>query len=137
MNYREDKYGNKLSILGFGCMRFQRKLGNIDFEKAEHQIMLAIEGGVNYFDTRINFTKTEAMILRYLIRSYPLPKNAESILKYSFRPSRTPEPASIRTHISIMNKKLEAATGRRMIILEPGRGYLITTPEYAKIKAER
>ena len=42
MNYREDKYGNKLSILGFGCMRFQRKLGNIDYEKAERQIMLAM-----------------------------------------------------------------------------------------------
>ena len=32
MNYREDKYGNKLSILGFGCMRFQRKMGTIDYE---------------------------------------------------------------------------------------------------------
>lgn len=30
MNYRLDKYGNKLSILGFGCMRFQRKAGGID-----------------------------------------------------------------------------------------------------------
>ena len=51
MQYRQDKYGNQLSILGFGCMRFQRKLGVIDYEKAERQIMLAIEGGVNYFDT--------------------------------------------------------------------------------------
>ena len=25
MNYCKDKYGNDLSILGFGCMRFQRK----------------------------------------------------------------------------------------------------------------
>ena len=35
MNYRTDKYGNKLSALGFGCMRFQKKLGRIEFEKAE------------------------------------------------------------------------------------------------------
>ena len=32
MNYRMDKYGNKLSILGFGCMRFQKKQGKIDFK---------------------------------------------------------------------------------------------------------
>lgn len=93
--------------------------------------------GVNYFDTRVSFTKTEAMILRYLIRSYPMPQSAESILKYCFRPSRSPEAASIRTHISLMNKKLEEATGRKMIILEPGQGYLISTPEYAKFKSGR
>lgn len=93
--------------------------------------------GVNYFDTRINMTKTEAMILRYLIRSYPVPQKADNILKYAFKPSRSPEPASIRTHISIMNKKLDESIGRRMIILEPTKGYMITTPEYAKYKGER
>ena len=62
MNYREDKYGNKLSILGFGCMRFQRKLGNIDYEKAERQIMLAIRGGVNYFDTAYIYPGSEALL---------------------------------------------------------------------------
>lgn len=29
MKYREDKYGNKLSVLGFGCMRFKKKVGRI------------------------------------------------------------------------------------------------------------
>ena len=62
MNYREDKYGNKLSILGFGCMRFQRKLGNIDYDKAERQIMLAIKGGVNYFDTAFIYPGSEALL---------------------------------------------------------------------------
>ena len=62
MQYRADKYGNKLSILGFGCMRFQRKLGNIDFEKAERQIMLAIENGVNYFDTAYIYPGSEALL---------------------------------------------------------------------------
>ena len=62
MQYREDKYGNKLSILGFGCMRFQRKLGNIDFEKAERQIMLSIEKGVNYFDTAYIYPGSEALL---------------------------------------------------------------------------
>lgn len=90
--------------------------------------------GVNYFFTNINLTKTEAMILRYLIRSYPVPQKAEKILKYAFRPSRTPEPSSIRTHISIINKKLTESTGRKMIVLEPGMGYHITTPEFAIFK---
>ena len=38
MNYRLDKYGNKLSILGFGCMRFQRKAGGIDMQEAEKEM---------------------------------------------------------------------------------------------------
>ena len=51
MNYRADRYGNKLSVLGFGCMRFPQKLGRIDMEETEREIMYAIENGVNYFDT--------------------------------------------------------------------------------------
>ena len=86
--------------------------------------------GVYYFYDKINFTKTEAMILRYLIRSYPLPQKAKYILKYAFRPSRTPEESTIRTHISLMNKKFESVIGRKMITLVPGRGYMVLTPEY-------
>lgn len=51
MNYRTDKYGNKLSILGYGCMRFTQSGGKIDLEKAEKEIMAAYEAGVNYYDT--------------------------------------------------------------------------------------
>ena len=51
MRYRKDKYGNDLSILGFGCMRFPQKLGRIDMEQTEEQLLAAIRGGVNYFDT--------------------------------------------------------------------------------------
>lgn len=34
MQYREDKYGKPLSILGFGCMRFSKKGNNIDIDIA-------------------------------------------------------------------------------------------------------
>ena len=51
MNYRKDRHGNDLSILGYGCMRFPRKMGIIDMKATEEQIMLAYKGGVNYFDT--------------------------------------------------------------------------------------
>ena len=62
MNYRTDKYGNRLSILGFGCMRFPQKLGSIDMEATEKQIMLAIERGVNYFDTAYVYPGSEAAL---------------------------------------------------------------------------
>ena len=62
MHYREDKYGNKLSILGFGCMRFQQVRGKIDLEEAEREIMEAYRGGVNYFDTAYIYPGSEAAI---------------------------------------------------------------------------
>ncbi|MCL1815295.1 MAG: aldo/keto reductase [Treponema sp.] len=52
MQYRIDKKsGQKLSVLGLGCMRFPRSLGAIDMKKAESIIMTSIEQGINYFDT--------------------------------------------------------------------------------------
>ena len=62
MNYRMDKYGNKLSVLGFGCMRFHQKLGRIDMEQAERQILLAFQNGVNYYDTAYIYPGSEAAI---------------------------------------------------------------------------
>ena len=62
MNYRPDKYGNSLSILGFGCMRFQRKQGKIDMALAEEQILQAYNGGVNYYDTAYIYPGSEAAI---------------------------------------------------------------------------
>lgn len=40
-------------------MRFERKGGKIDLKKAEKQIMLAIENGVNYFDTAYIYPGSE------------------------------------------------------------------------------
>ena len=62
MQYRTDRYGNKLSILGFGCMRFPQKLGHIDMEETEAEILTAIEGGVNYFDTAYVYPGSEAAL---------------------------------------------------------------------------
>ncbi|MBQ9929250.1 MAG: aldo/keto reductase [Oscillospiraceae bacterium] len=62
MQYRSDKYGNSLSILGFGCMRFQQRLGKIDFAEAEREIMEAYRSGVNYFDTAYIYPGSEALI---------------------------------------------------------------------------
>ena len=62
MNYRNDKYGNPISILGFGCMRFARKQGKIDMEEAEREILEAIRLGVNYFDTAYIYPGSEAAL---------------------------------------------------------------------------
>ncbi len=62
MQYRKDKYGNDISVLGFGCMRFQRTAGAIDMAEAEREILAAIEGGVNYFDTAYIYPGSEAAI---------------------------------------------------------------------------
>jgi len=62
MNYRTDKYGNELSVLGFGCMRFTQIRGKIDLEKAEQEIMTAFRGGVNYYDTAYIYPGSEAAV---------------------------------------------------------------------------
>ncbi len=62
MKYRQDKYGNELSVLGFGCMRFSKKMGRINMEDAERQIMTAYNKGVNYFDTAFIYPGSEAAI---------------------------------------------------------------------------
>ena len=56
MNYREfGKTGEKISALGFGCMRFpeyrEGEQSLVDQDKVDEMITYAYENGVNYFDT--------------------------------------------------------------------------------------
>ena len=62
MNYRKDRYGNDLSILGYGCMRFPRKMGMIDMKATQEQILLAYKNGVNYYDTAYIYPGSEAAL---------------------------------------------------------------------------
>ena len=62
MLYRTDKHGNKLSQLGYGCMRFTRKGGGVDVDKAEKELMAAYNAGVNYFDTAYIYPGSEAAV---------------------------------------------------------------------------
>ena len=60
MQYREDKRsGNKLSVLGFGCMRFPNRMGVIDQEATERLIQQAYDRGVNYYDTAYAYPGSE------------------------------------------------------------------------------
>ena len=69
MQYRNDRYGNPISLLGFGCMRLPSKLGRIDMEEAEREIMAAIRAGVNYFDTAYIYPGSEAALGEILKRN--------------------------------------------------------------------
>ena len=69
MQYRKDRYGNDLSILGYGCMRFTRKGAGLDVEKAEKELMTAYRAGVNYFDTAYIYPGSEAALGEVLERN--------------------------------------------------------------------
>ena len=43
MQYRKDKKGEDISLLGYGCMRFARKGASIDIDKAEREVMEAVK----------------------------------------------------------------------------------------------
>lgn len=68
MQYRQNKTGEDISLLGYGCMRFTRKGGNIDIDKAEKEVRLALQGGVNYFDTAYVYPGNEAALGEILRR---------------------------------------------------------------------
>lgn len=68
MQYRKDKYGNDISVLGYGCMRFTQTAGRIDLKKTEEEIMAAFQGGVNYYDTAYIYGGSEAALGEILER---------------------------------------------------------------------
>lgn len=70
MQYRLDRNGEKISLLGYGCMRFSKKGSSIDLEKTEKEIMAAIVGGVNYFDTAYIYPGSEAALGEILERNH-------------------------------------------------------------------
>ena len=62
MNYRLDRYGNRISLLVFGCMRLPQTAGIINKAEAEKQIMAAYNSGINYFDTAYIYPGSESAI---------------------------------------------------------------------------
>ena len=69
MLYRKDRYGNDISQLGYGCMRFSKKGTAVDYEKTKSEILHAIEKGVNYFDTAYIYPGSEEALGRILEES--------------------------------------------------------------------
>ncbi len=69
MQYRKDRYGNPLSALGYGCMRFTQNGGKIDLLKTEKEILAAYRNGVNYYDTAYAYGGSEAALGEILERN--------------------------------------------------------------------
>ncbi len=70
MEYRTiKKWHNKISLLGFGCMRFPLlENGQIDEKQTEQMLDLAIKEGINYIDTAYPYLdgKSEPLVGRLL-----------------------------------------------------------------------
>ncbi len=69
MQYRKDRNGHDLSVLGYGCMRFTKRGTSIDLDKAERELMAAFRAGVNYFDTAYLYSGSEAALGTILERN--------------------------------------------------------------------
>lgn len=60
MQYRLDpRTGNRLSALGYGCMRLPKKQRAVDQPQADSLIRAAIGAGMNYFDTAYIYAGSE------------------------------------------------------------------------------
>jgi predicted aldo/keto reductase-like oxidoreductase len=71
MQYRDmGQTGDKISVLGYGCMRFPKKNGRIDEARTEKQINLAIRRGVNYFDTAYIYPQSESVLGKILAKGH-------------------------------------------------------------------
>ena len=68
MQYRKDRLGNDISLLGFGCMRLSRGRTGIDLDKGAREIRRAAELGVNYFDTAYTYPGSEEALGEILAR---------------------------------------------------------------------
>ena len=69
MQYRTDKYNRDISILGYGCMRFSKKGNAIDIDKAESELMYAIDHGVTYLDTAYIYPGSEVAVGQILAKN--------------------------------------------------------------------
>ena len=69
MEYRKGPGGEPISALGFGCMRFTRRGGGIDLDKAESELRAAIDAGVNYLDTAYIYPGNETALGKIFSRT--------------------------------------------------------------------
>lgn len=69
MQYRKNKKGQDISILGYGCMRFTKNGNETDIDKAEKEVMNGIKSGINYFDTAYIYPGNEVALGEILARN--------------------------------------------------------------------
>ena len=121
--------------------KIQEACVDMGYPPPAHYTLAGIDASPSIGESRIYgdplpFTKTENMILRCLIRAYPVEMPAESILLYAYRRDKMPEAPNIRTHVCLLNKKFELLFARPLIATAYGKGYFILTPEKAEKERE-
>ncbi len=82
-----------------------------------------------FFDEELSLTKTQLMILRLLLRVYPSKMSTADIFKYAFKSGKQIELASIRTHISMLNKNCRVVTNRNAVEFVANEGYAFNAPK--------
>lgn len=71
MQYRtHPKNGERISALGYGCLRFSKSGLGIDQKKTEQELTLAFESGVNYYDTGYIYPGSEEALGKWLCQGY-------------------------------------------------------------------
>ncbi len=67
MQYRKNqRNGDELSVLGYGCMRFTKNGNVIDQDKANKEMKIALDAGVNYFDTAYTYPGCEEALGKFI-----------------------------------------------------------------------
>ena len=87
-----------------------------------------------YFLNEMNLTKTERMILCYLVAVNPTEQHPSEILKYAYPHNKKPEINCIRTHITKINDKFQKQMQFRLVRCIPRVGYYLADP--GKVKRE-
>ena len=105
MKTRDIKVGNEVkdvSLLGFGCMRFPMKDGEVDTVLSKKMIDYAISKGVNYIDTAWPYHggKSEPFVGKFLKENNNQMKNGILYLKGG---DLREEMAGIKGHIRYTN----------------------------------
>ncbi len=113
MNYRAyGKLGYEVSALGMGCMRFPRiyladGTAEVDREKSYEMIKYAVEHGVNYFDTALNYHNGDSeAVLGEALEKYKLREKVKIATKQLYRFMKTQ--GDVRRNLESQLKKLRS-----------------------------
>src|SRR5574344_1322570 len=106
MTYRINRHtGDKVSLLGYGCMRWPNKPNSreLDQDKINELVDYAMAHGVNYYDTAPAYGASE-IALGNAIHKYPREKYMIATKMSNFNPSDQSREASIAMYHNSMKR---------------------------------
>ena len=90
-----------------------------------------------YYFLDVNVTKTQRMILSYLVHARFEQQSLKNISKYAFKYGNKRGENSIRTHIAKINDFFVTLTTRKIVGCNPGTGYYIFSPTNREIETRK